>query len=178
MIVKEGFDGFSMQKLAKAAEVSPATLYIYFKDREDLLIQLFLSVHDKMTDATLENFDPDMSFSEGLKIQWINRANHFMKYPEQMHFMEQISHSPLHDQALKQMDQRFKNAMKKFVSNAIQRKEIVKIPLEVYWSVAFAPLYSLIKFNMNKKNMAGDPFKLKEAIMDQTLQLVLKALKP
>jgi len=28
MIVKDGFDGLSMQKLAKAAEVSPATIYI------------------------------------------------------------------------------------------------------------------------------------------------------
>ena len=33
IIVERGFDGFSMQKLAKAAGVSPATLYIYFKDR-------------------------------------------------------------------------------------------------------------------------------------------------
>ena len=33
MIVKYGFDGLSMQKLAKAAKVSPATIYIYFKDR-------------------------------------------------------------------------------------------------------------------------------------------------
>jgi len=31
MIVKVGFDGLSMQKLAKAAHVSPATIYLYFK---------------------------------------------------------------------------------------------------------------------------------------------------
>ena len=41
MIVKEGFDGLSMQKLAKAANVSPATIYLYFKNREDLLNQLY-----------------------------------------------------------------------------------------------------------------------------------------
>ncbi|HXO77347.1 MAG TPA: helix-turn-helix domain-containing protein, partial [Puia sp.] len=40
MIVEEGFDGLSMQKLARAAGVSPATIYIYFKDRDDLLLQL------------------------------------------------------------------------------------------------------------------------------------------
>jgi AcrR family transcriptional regulator len=33
MIVQDGLDGLSMQKLAKAAGVSPATIYIYFKDR-------------------------------------------------------------------------------------------------------------------------------------------------
>jgi TetR/AcrR family transcriptional regulator, multidrug resistance operon repressor len=33
MIVEQGFDGFSMQKLAKAAKVSPGTLYIYLFQR-------------------------------------------------------------------------------------------------------------------------------------------------
>ena len=37
LIVLEGFDGLSMHKLAKSAGVSVATIYIYYKDREDLL---------------------------------------------------------------------------------------------------------------------------------------------
>src|SRR3982751_5934803 len=81
MIVARGFDGFSMQKLAKAASVSPATLYIYYKDREDLIMQLWAGLFQEMTAATMKNFDPSMSFSEGLKIQWINRAKYCMKHP-------------------------------------------------------------------------------------------------
>ncbi|MBA4056563.1 MAG: TetR/AcrR family transcriptional regulator, partial [Marivirga sp.] len=46
MIVNEGFDGLSMQKLAKAANVSPATIYLYFKNREDLLNQLYISIEE------------------------------------------------------------------------------------------------------------------------------------
>ena len=78
MIVKEGFDGLSMQKLAKAAGVSPATLYIYYKDREDLIINLYMFEMKKMSDATLEGFSPEMHFEEGLKVQWMNRAKYFM----------------------------------------------------------------------------------------------------
>ncbi len=33
LIVQEGFDGLSMHKLARAAGVSVATIYIYYKDR-------------------------------------------------------------------------------------------------------------------------------------------------
>ena len=54
MAVKEGFDGLSMQKLAKAAGVSPATIYIYFKDRDDLILQLWLEEVEKMAVATLD----------------------------------------------------------------------------------------------------------------------------
>src|SRR5918911_3506332 len=76
MIVKQGIEGFSMQKLAKAAGVSPGTLYIYFKDKEDLILQLCREAGDKMMHITLKNFDPSMSFAEGLKVQWINRAKY------------------------------------------------------------------------------------------------------
>jgi len=178
MIVREGFDGFSMQKLAKAAGVSPATIYIYFKDREDLILQLCAEEGKKMAEATLKNFDPAMSFSEGLKIQWMNRARYCLKNPSQMHFLEQIRHSPLQEKSLQIMGDNFKNAMKTFVMNAIKRGELVKVPVEVYWSVAFAPLYNLVKFHMAGRSLGGNKFRLSDKIMLQTLELVLKALKP
>src|ERR1700743_468210 len=102
-----------------------------------------------------------MTFSEGLKVQWINRARYFLKHPLEMHFMEQIRFSPLHDRAVLATDGRFKEAMKTFVINAIQRRELVKVPVEVYWSIAFAPLYQLVKFHMHGKGLPGNgPFVL------------------
>ncbi len=178
MVVKEGFEGFSMQKLAKAAAVSPATLYIYFKNKEDLLLQLSIEESTKMLNATLENFSPEMSFSEGLTIQWLNRAKYCMKYPQQMYFLEQIKHSPLQEKDHQMIADGFKKTMSEFVHNAIARKELVSVPLEVYWSVAFAPLYTLVKFHMAGQSVGGRKFVLTDEMMMQTLQLVLKALKP
>jgi TetR/AcrR family transcriptional regulator, multidrug resistance operon repressor len=177
-IVKNGFDGLSMQKLAKAAAVSPATIYIYFKDREDLILQLFAEASKKMTEATLKDFDPAMSFSEGLKVQWMNRARYCIANPDEMYFLEQIRHSPLQEKSLQMMGSGFKDIMKDFVSNAIKRKELVKVPLEVYWSVAFAPLYTLVQFHIAGTSIGGNKFKFSEKIMLETLALVVKALKP
>jgi AcrR family transcriptional regulator len=178
MIVKHGLDGLSMQKLAKAASVSPATIYIYFKDRDDLIIQMFAEESKKMAAATLKDFDPSMSFSEGLKMQWLNRARYFMAHPDQMYFLEQIRHSSLQQRAQEVMGTEFKDIMGAFVHNAIKRKELVKVPLEVYWSVAFAPLYILVQFHVAGTSIGGHKFKFSEKIMMETLALVLKALKP
>jgi hypothetical protein len=68
--------------------------------------------------------------------------------------------------------------MKRFLEKAIANKELVKMELEVYWSVAFAPLYHLVRFHKAGFNMAGDPFVLTDEMLLQTLALVLKALKP
>ena len=178
MIVKEGLDGFSMQRLAKAADVSPATIYIYFKDKEDLVAQLCMDAGQRMLDITLKNFDPSMSFSEGLRIQWVNRAMYCMKYPDQMDFIEQLRHSPYGEKLTALMGARFKEVMGDFVSNAIRRNELVKVSVEVYWSIAFAPLYNLVKFHMTGKSIGGRKFVLSDKIMKETFELVLKALKP
>jgi TetR/AcrR family transcriptional regulator, multidrug resistance operon repressor len=179
MIVKHGFDGLSMQKLARAAKVSPATIYIYYKDREDLILKLYAEISDKMFAATLKDFDPGMPFDQGLKVQWINRARYFMECPAEMHFMEQIRFSPLYERALKTAGPKYADIMKAFVCNAIQRKQLIQVPVEVYWSIAFAPLYQLVKFHMHGKGFRGlGPFTLDDKTMQLTLNLVLKALKP
>ena len=177
MIVKEGFDGLSMQNWQRQPGVSPATIYIYFKDREDLILQLYVEASKRMADATLVNFDPSMSFSEGLKVQWINRARYCLKYPDQAFFLEQLRHSPLQARALDLMDSGFKNMMKEFVKNAIKRNELVKVPVEVY-TIAFAPLYNLLNFHKTGMSIGGAKFSFSDKIMMETLALVLKALKP
>jgi len=177
LIVSQGFDGLSMHKLAKAASVSVATIYIYFKDREDLIQQLYTEEFEKMTVATLVNFDPESHFDEGLKVQWMNRLKYCLDNPLSMTFMEQMKHSPLIDRSV--MDRRFIDAMTRFVHTAITREELIQLPIEIYWSVAFAPLYQLVKFHISGTSMPGrPPFILDEGQIDQTLSLVLKALKP
>lgn len=179
LIVREGFDGLSMHKLAKSANVSPATIYIYFKDREDLIIQLCVEEFDKMGEATLVNFDPEMHFDEGLKVQWMNRIKYCLENPLSMHFLEQAKFSPYISVVLDKTNVRFREVMGQFVQNATKKGEIVSLPLEVYWSLAFSPLYTLVKFHIEKKGLPGtENFELDEKIMNQTLNLVLKALKP
>jgi len=178
MIVREGFDGFSMQKLARAAGVSPATIYIYFKDKEDLFLQLHRREVDKFFAYLLEDFDPESDFATGLEIQWQRRARYVLDNPEIAHFMEQFSFSPLQRKTYGMPDKRFKEIMGRFVHKAIRNKELVVMPFEVYWSITFAPLYNLVKYHKEGVNLAGEKFELTDSMLKQTLSLVLKALKP
>ncbi|MCP4746722.1 MAG: TetR/AcrR family transcriptional regulator [Desulfobacteraceae bacterium] len=40
MIINDGFENFSVRKLADVIEYSPTTIYLYFKNKADLLIEL------------------------------------------------------------------------------------------------------------------------------------------
>jgi TetR/AcrR family transcriptional regulator, multidrug resistance operon repressor len=179
IIINDGFDGLSMQKLAKAANVSPATIYIYFKDRDDLIEQIIQDEAQKMFDVILKDFNPEMRFEEGLRKQWMNRAEYFLSNPLRIQFIEQMRNTPIYEKVFK-MDPKFSATMRQFAHNAIERRELAKLPLEVYWSVAFAPLYQLVKFHLAKKPMLAsqEKFVLTEEKMEQALQIVLKALRP
>jgi AcrR family transcriptional regulator len=178
MVVEEGFDGLSMQKLAKAAGVSPATIYIYFKDRDDLLVQLYKRESDAFFEYIFKDFDPEMDFAAGLAIQWKSRARYVIENMNNNHFMEQFKFTPLHQKATALRDPKYTEGMKRFVNKAIANKELVAMPFEVYWAVAFAPLYNMVHYHKMGVNMAGDPFVLTDEILMQTLSLVLKALRP
>jgi len=68
--------------------------------------------------------------------------------------------------------------MGRFIQNSIKNKELQELPFEVYWSVAFAPLYQLIKFHNQGNSYVNSSFSLTDGHMKQAFDLVIKALKP
>lgn len=176
MIVREGFDGLSMHKLAKAVDISVSTIYIYFKNREDLLNQLYIDVMTVFVRETLLNFDPDMDFEAGLWLQWNNRYRYIQKYPLHYQFTEQFRNSPLILHPAVGKDD-FKQAMIQFNDNAVRRQQIVELPTEVYWALAYGPFYTLVNFHLHNSSISGKPFKLSEALLRQTFERTVIALK-
>lgn len=176
MTVAYGLEGFSVNKLAKECDISVATLYIYYKDKEDLITRIAVEEGKRMSDVTLDGFDPELSFAEGLKIQWRNRAKYVLENPIAMRFFEQLRTSTYHEKFMNTIIEDMRDVLGKFMTNAINRGEIKKLPLEVYWSVAFAPLYSLLRFHNEGHSIGGQEFKIHEDILWQTYDLVLKAL--
>lgn len=177
MIVKQGFDGLSMQKLAKAANVSPATIYIYYENREDLLRQLYHHVMDTFNTEAMKKFSPDLSLEEGLWIQWKNRMRFIVEYPYYFQFFEQFRNSPLiNHKEVKNLA--FKENMKEFVKNAIKRGEMAKMEPEIFWSLAYGSFYSILKFHLQEKKMMNESFRVTDAKLKVLLKMVVEALKP
>ena len=178
MLVAEGFEGFSINKLAKACGISVATLYIYYKDKDDLITAIAIEESKHMSSVILKNFDPELPFAKGLRIQWENRYKYMMDNPTSMMLFEQLRSSTYHERVFKSISNDFKTVMEKFMKNAVAKGEVNKMPLETYWSVAYAPLYSLMRFHFEGRSIGGKPFAINDKVIWQTFDLVVKALKP
>jgi TetR/AcrR family transcriptional repressor of multidrug resistance operon len=178
MLVREGFQGFSMNKLAAASGISVATLYIYYKDKDDLIQNIGTEIGRQFMCTTLKDFSTNMSFSEGLTIQWENRAAFALKYPKEVACYEIIRHSRHGDLIVEESLKEFKSAMEKFTRNAVKNKELKPVPVDVFWSVAYGPLYTLLRFHEEGKSIGGRKFGFSKKILHEALELVIKALRP
>jgi TetR/AcrR family transcriptional regulator, multidrug resistance operon repressor len=168
MIVKEGFDGLSMHKLAKAANLSVSTIYLYFENREDLLNKLFIKVQANYSEVILKGFHPDLEFEKGLWLLWKNHLKFITQYPMQYNFHQQFSHSHLINNKDIVSDD-FKKAVLKFGSNAIDKREIKKYKQEVLWSLAFGPFHQIVKFERDRSNVLNVPNNRLKQVFDAVM---------
>ena len=131
----------------------------------------------RMTHIMLDGLHPDLSFEDGMRVQWKNRLKYMMEYPTAMKFYELLRSSTYHEQVFQVLTNDFKDSIGKFMDNVLKRGEIKPMPLEVYWSVAFAPLYNLVRFDSEGQSIGGKAFKLNDDMVWQTFDLVMKAFR-
>ncbi|WP_025142683.1 TetR/AcrR family transcriptional regulator [Pedobacter jeongneungensis] len=183
-IVKYGLEGFTINKLAKACGISVGTPYVYYKDKDDLIVKIVMEEGARMEEAMLLDFDPEASLEDGLRIQWRNRFNYMIENPMLGQFFDQINSSTYQDQFLKMFNGEegnlmslFKKDITTFIHNVVKRGEMDEMPFEVYWSVAYSPLYSLLRFHHRGKSIGGKPFQITDEILWAAFDRVVKALK-
>ena len=67
-----GFVASSVSKIAKEADVSPATIYVYYKNKEDLLISTYVDIKLSLSKAVLEDLDTNRPIRDILQKAWVN----------------------------------------------------------------------------------------------------------
>ena len=72
LIAESGFQGLSMHKLAKEAGVAAGTIYRYFSDKEDLLLQVRLAVIQRNAEVVQRGVDDSMPLKQRFRTMWLN----------------------------------------------------------------------------------------------------------
>jgi AcrR family transcriptional regulator len=94
LILREGIDGASISRIARLAEVSPATVYIYFDSKEDMLQDIYREYAEEAYGYVLRRVSPGMDGAA--LIDSLVRAYYaFMTENRRIFsFVEQCSHCP------------------------------------------------------------------------------------
>jgi AcrR family transcriptional regulator len=89
-----GFASSSVSKIAREANVSPSTIYVFFKNKEDLLVSTYVDIKRDMADALLDDFDDNLPIRDIMKGVWLSVFNYISNNLEYYDFIEQFANSP------------------------------------------------------------------------------------
>ena len=89
LVNNNGFHDAPMSKIAKMADVSPATIYIYFANKQDLINQLYLETKASFSNYAFKDYLPNSPVKNGFELIWRNIAQFKLNQVEEANFLSQ-----------------------------------------------------------------------------------------
>jgi AcrR family transcriptional regulator len=145
LITANGFADTSMSKIAKEAGVSPATIYVYFENKEDMLNKTYAHVKREMSAALMKGLKPEFSVAEAFKIIWHNFHKYSVTNSVRFSFTEQFANSPVVDSVRKEEGMSYFLPLFEWFELGRREKIFKDISHELFAAFAFAPLIALTK---------------------------------
>lgn len=134
LMAEEGLPNLSMHKIAKAAKISPGTIYIYFKNKEELLAQfarhIFLSFQRTME----KDHDETQSFAEQYRKMWWNIWTFLQSDPTIMSNMHQYKSLPGFTDICREWEQ--DSLWHKFCNKAKEAGEVADLPTHILFAIS------------------------------------------
>lgn len=98
LINNGGIQEASMAKVAKLANVSPATIYLYFENKQDLVNQLYFDVKSNFAKNAFEGYDEKLPVKKSFEQIWFNMSAFKLNKKEEASFLSQCDNTPLIDE--------------------------------------------------------------------------------
>lgn len=159
LVNNDGFHATPMSKIAKMANVSPATIYLYFDNKQDLVNKTYIEVKARYTSYAFETYKETMPVEIGFEVIWKRIADFKLKEGANAMFLAQCDNTPIIDEASRQ--EGIKHLQPLLDLWARGKKEDIIKPISDYLLYAYAinPLSFLMmaqsrgSFQLNKKHL-------------------------
>nr|WP_320120350.1 TetR/AcrR family transcriptional regulator [uncultured Marinifilum sp.] len=102
LVNNNGFHAAPMSKIAKMAKVSPATIYIYFENKQDLINELYLEKKKAYTHHAFKGYSESIPVKKAFELIWYNIANYKLKELEESWFLSQCDNTSMIDEEVRQ----------------------------------------------------------------------------
>jgi len=159
----QGFHDAPMSKIAKMAEVSPATIYIYFENKQDLINKLYLEVKAAFSAHAFKDSHEDLPVKKGFELIWYNIADFKLNHVEEATFLSQCDNTPMIDEESRREGLKHLQPLLNLWERG-QKEEIIK-PLSPYilyaytiYPLAFLTLIQQRNFCQLDKEMLHNSF--------------------
>ena len=104
LILREGMNGASVSKIAKEAGVSPATIYVYYSSKEEMLSEVFRECSHQSYRYLMGRIEPEMTGEELIETIIRSYYAYTLDHEEVFSFVEQCSRCPTLSEEVSEKD--------------------------------------------------------------------------
>ncbi|NQX97548.1 MAG: TetR/AcrR family transcriptional regulator [Flavobacteriales bacterium] len=97
VVFQKGFSGVKMAELARLVGISPSTLYVYYKSKEDLIVSICIDLINLGSEKSGDEIREDLPYKLKLKALWLFWVSFSINNAKEMSFLMQVKQSPYYD---------------------------------------------------------------------------------
>jgi len=166
-----GFVSASISKIAKEAGVSVGTIYIYYENKEDLVVSIYYEVKKDITSFLYQDLDETMSVEQNFKVLWENTIKAGAQIVNLISYSEQFANSPFYDLIDHSKIYELMQPILDLIKRGVEEKTLKDISIEVFVAFFIIPA----TFLANRKKCAS--FDVSTKNIDDTFQLAWNTIK-
>jgi AcrR family transcriptional regulator len=145
VVNNDGFQGSSMSKIAKEADVSAATIYLYFENKDDMIKKLFIHLKSRMGHSYFKD-DSDLAPSKGtFRSIWLSHYQYITDNSEEYEFLENFSNCPLIERIEKENKLDYCPTFESLFDRSKANGLLQNLNNDLLFSLLFSPINYLIK---------------------------------
>ncbi|MEH6474283.1 MAG: TetR/AcrR family transcriptional regulator [Sneathiella sp.] len=144
-VIVGGLGGASVSKIAKRANVSAGTIYLYFPNKEELLQQVFLEIKTELHEHMMAVFKPTENSAENIKKMWFSLFEYILSNPNDFVFSEYVSAAQLLDDKRKPEVEAMAMEIGGILMSAIEDGTLRRVSLNSLSALLIAPAVQLGK---------------------------------
>lgn len=156
LISENGFHNSPMSILAKKANVATGTIYHYFENKEQLIIELYFCVREKITQSITIDEDPNRSYRERFRRFFFSLYQYHITHPKEFQFLEQYASSPF----IAKLDREGQNKpiqpIIDFVRKGVVTMQLRDMPTRLLWALMQAQIHAIVRLHLNNEMIIDD----------------------
>ena len=169
LMARDGLDNLSMHKIAKEAKISPGTIYLYFKNKDELLEQFARRIFTMFSHVIAKNCDKNLPYFEQYRIMWWNIWRHLEANPTLTSNMFQYQALPHFAEICEEWEQH--GAWTLFCQNAVQAGILCNLPTRVLFALG---LESAINLEFNQVFFKR---RLSDEVLEQVIERTWRSIQ-
>ncbi|MDP8034522.1 TetR/AcrR family transcriptional regulator [Pasteurella atlantica] len=171
LIAKESVQHISMHKVARQAGISVGTIYLHFKDKDDLLNQMLCFLFQKYHQYISQNFNIKLPLYEQYCQFWKNQWAFLQQHPNAVINMHQYEALPQFHTLCRYCSEAEDLPYNLFIAEGKKQNIIADLPIEVIYSLSLE-IATKLAYSQIVENKHYDP-QILEDVINRTWKAII-----